>query len=61
VTEVTAILADKSVNIATMHLYRASRGGNAVMVIECDKEISQETVNEITAIDGIFKVVYLCP
>ena len=33
VTEVTSMLAHKSVNIATMQLYRASRGGNAVMVI----------------------------
>jgi L-serine dehydratase len=61
VTEVTSILAERSVNIATMHLYRASRGGNAVMVIECDKEILKETVDEIAAMDGIVKVVYLCP
>ena len=36
VTEVTSMLAHKSVNIATMQLYRKSRGGDAVMVIECD-------------------------
>ena len=32
VTEVTSMLAHKSVNIATMQLYRDSRGGNAVMI-----------------------------
>ena len=37
VAEVTSMLAHKSVNIATMQLYRASRGGNSVMVLECDQ------------------------
>lgn len=32
VAEVTSMLAHKSVNIATMQLYRANRGGNSVMV-----------------------------
>ena len=44
VTEVTSMLAHKSVNIATMQLYRASRGGNAVMVIECDQEIPADAL-----------------
>ena len=34
VAEVTSMLSHKSVNIATMQLYRAGRGGHAVMVIE---------------------------
>ena len=33
VAEVTSMLAHKSVNIATMQLYRESRGTRAVMVI----------------------------
>lgn len=37
VAEVTSMLAHKSVNIATMQLYRANRGGNSVMVLECDQ------------------------
>lgn len=36
VAEVTSMLAHKSVNIAAMQLYRAGRGGNSVMVLECD-------------------------
>ena len=39
VAEVTSMLSHKSVNIAAMQLYRSSRGGNAVMVIECDQEV----------------------
>ena len=41
VADVTAMLAHKSINIATMQLYRAARGGMAVMVIECDQEIPE--------------------
>ncbi len=36
VSEVTSMLAHKSVNIATMQLYRSAKGGKAVMVVECD-------------------------
>lgn len=59
VTEVTSMLAHKSVNIATMQLYRASRGGNAVMVIECDQEVPPESVAWLEHLEGIIKVTYL--
>lgn len=59
VTEVTAALAKKSINIATMQLYRASRGGNAVMVIECDQEVSEEFIEWLAQREGIIKVTYL--
>lgn len=59
VTEVTSMLAHKSVNIATMQLYRANRGGNAVMVIECDKEVSAESIAWLEHLEGIMKVTYL--
>lgn len=59
VTEVTSMLAHKSVNIATMQLYRASRGGNAVMVIECDQEVPEESIEWLERLEGIMKVTYL--
>ena len=59
VTEVTSMLAHKSVNIATMQLYRASRGGNAVMVIECDQEIPADALKWLERMEGILKVTYL--
>lgn len=59
VTEVTSMLAHKSVNIATMQLYRASRGGNAVMVIECDQEVPAEAISWLEHLEGIIKVTYL--
>lgn len=59
VSEVTAMLAHKGVNIAFMSLYRAARGGNAVMVIECDQEIPAEGLDWLRRAEGIVKVTYL--
>lgn len=59
VTEVTSMLAHKSVNIATMQLYRSGRGGDAVMVIECDQEVPRESIKWLEHVEGISKVTYL--
>lgn len=59
VMEVTAMLAKEQVNIATMQLYRNRRGGNAVMILECDQEISKEFLEWIKRLEGILKVTYL--
>ncbi|AFA47520.1 L-serine ammonia-lyase, iron-sulfur-dependent subunit beta [Acetobacterium woodii] len=59
VTEVTSMLSHKSVNIATMQLYRNHRGGDAVMVLECDQEISPESILWLEHLEGIRKVTYL--
>ena len=59
VAEVTSMLAHKSVNIATMQLYRDRRGGNAVMIIECDKELPKESIEWLEKLEGIRKVTYL--
>lgn len=58
VAEVTSMLAHKSVNIAAMQLYRASRGGNAVMVIECDQEIPMDSIKWLEHLEGVEKVTY---
>lgn len=58
VAEVTSMLQHKSVNIATMQLYRSSRGGNAVMVIECDNEVPAESVEWLARLEGVNKVTF---
>ncbi len=58
VAEVTSMLQHKSVNIATMQLYRSGRGGHAVMVIECDQEIPAESVHWLEHLEGVEKVTY---
>ena len=59
VAEVTSMLAHKSVNIATMQLYRANRGGNSVMVLECDQEVPDDGINWLRHAEGVVKVTYL--
>lgn len=59
VSEVTSMLAHKGVNIAAMQLYRAGRGGEAVMVIECDQEVPQEGIDWLKKVEGVNKVTYL--
>lgn len=59
VAEVTSMLAHKSVNIAAMQLYRAGRGGNSVMVLECDQEVPEEGINWLRQAEGVVKVTYL--
>ena len=59
VAEVTSMLSHKSVNIATLQLYRNARGGNAVMVLECDQEIPPESIKWLEHLEGVIKVTYL--
>lgn len=59
VTEVASMLAHKSINIATVKLYRDGRGGKAVMVVECDQEVPRESIEWLEHLEGILKVTYL--
>ncbi len=59
VTEVATMLARENINIGTMQIYRTGRGGDAVMVIECDAEIPRESIEWLEARGGIRKVTYL--
>ena len=59
VAEVTSMLSHKSVNIATMQLYRDGRGGKAVMVVECDQEVPEEGIRWLEHAEGVLKVTYL--
>lgn len=59
VAKVSKVLFEAKINIAQMHLYRASRGKNSVLIAECDQEIEDKTLNDIRDLDGIIKVSYL--
>ncbi len=61
VARVSGILAEKNINIATLKLHRSQRGGQAVMVIECDRAISEEEIAWIRNQEGINKVTNYCP
>lgn len=44
VADVTATLSQKSVNIATMQLYRDKRDGHAVMIMETDQPVPEMSI-----------------
>ena len=56
---VTALLARRGINLATMQLYRTARGGYAVMIVESDQAIPTDAIYEIEQMPGILKVTYL--
>lgn len=59
VAEVTSMLYQKHVNIATLQLYRDKRGGDAVMVIETDQPVYKATICNLEQLEGIKKVTYI--
>lgn len=59
VAEVSAALAGKEINIATMRLFRGKRGAEAVMIIESDEAIPREIIGRLEQIKGIIKVTYV--
>lgn len=59
VAEVTSMLSHKSVNIANMSLYRDKRGGRAVMVVETDQDIPEQSLKWLEHLEGVLKVTYI--
>ena len=59
ISEVSRLLAQEHINIATFHVNRSSRGGRAIMVIECDAAVSPETVKAIADVPGILSAVFI--
>lgn len=59
IARVTALLAETGANIAAMHVSRAARGGNALMLIETDTPVDDATVAaiaELSAVSGVRRV-----
>ncbi len=56
VSQVTKLLAECGVNIATLRLNRGGRGGTAVMVIECDQPAIAGAVEQLRELPGILSV-----
>ena len=57
VADVSRLLAEHGINIATFQVNRSSRGGTAIMVIECDATLSDDIAEDIRRIPGILNAV----
>ena len=53
------VLADAGVNIATFHLGRAARGGDAIALIEIDERLPDDVLAKVRAIDGVDRAAAL--
>ena len=56
VGRIGTILGDADVNISTMQVARAQRGGGAMMVLDVDRGIGREVLDAIGAVTGIESV-----
>lgn len=59
IAELTAVLYNLRLNIATMQVYRDNRGGLAAMIIESDEPIRPDVICQLEQISGFRRVVYL--
>lgn len=59
ISEITTILSQLNLNIASMQVYRKERGGQAVAVIETDASIPDIAVNWHKGLAGIHNVTYI--
>ena len=57
VSDVSKVLAELKINIATFNVNRDSRGGKAIMVIECDSPIEEHIAAKIREIPGILDAI----
>lgn len=56
---VGTLIGEHNINIASMQLGRKELGGRAVMVLGVDSPVPQETLAEMTKIDGILDVKFV--
>ena len=59
VGEVATMLYKRGINLATMRLYRDFPGGSAVMIIETDKAVPEDGLDELRAREGILAVTFI--
>lgn len=59
VSMVTSLLSKEEINIATMQIHRDKRGGNGVMIIECDQEVPTYVIKLLSETKGVKKVTYI--
>ena len=59
VADVSRLLAEKGINIGTFQVNRDTRGGSAVMVIECDTPLSDALAEDVQRLPGILRAVCL--
>ncbi len=53
ISQVTKVLAENMINIASMNVYRSDKKGDAMMFIEIDEDITAEALSKISCLEHI--------
>lgn len=61
VSKVTAVIYEAKINIATMTVYRSSRGAEATMIFETDSVVPESLIQQITGIGDINSIRVISP
>lgn len=59
ITHIATVLSLSEINIATMQVFRSSKGGAAVQVVEVDQPVPESALKMLEKKDGILKVTFL--
>jgi L-serine dehydratase len=59
IAEVSGVLAEARLNIATMRVFRREAGGEAVMALEMDQIPDEKLISRLSTLDNIEKVTLL--
>jgi len=59
ISDVTRVLSDEKINIASMQVFRDRRGGMAVMVVETDHIVPEEGLKMLESVPGIAQVRFV--
>jgi L-serine dehydratase len=61
ISKVSTVLFDENINIATMNVYRNSRGLNAAMVFETDTIVPKDVLEKIKILGNIYNIKEISP
>jgi L-serine dehydratase len=61
ISKVSTLLYNENINIASMNVYRNSRGLKAAMVFETDTIVPKDVLNKIKAIGDIYNIKEILP
>ena len=59
IAQATSLLSKHHINIAFLKVFRQSRGSEASMVIETDQKVDMVIIQELEAMSGITKVMFI--
>lgn len=61
ISSITNIIYEHNINIASLKVYRVQKGQTASMLFELDNNLPKEALDEITAVESVYKAILISP